>query len=142
MTLRPSTADSTEIAGVIMLSPENSAAPKMPSVASTNARRPPRAPKRRTRAMSAMMPPSPSLSARMTSGDVGQRHDDHHRPENQRHNTVDVVRGDRHGVGVAGIEERLDGIDRAGSDVAEHDAEGADHKGQADPLPASDCANA
>ena len=40
-TLRPSTADSTEIAGVIMLSPKNSAAPKIPSEASTAARRPP-----------------------------------------------------------------------------------------------------
>jgi hypothetical protein len=30
-TLRPSTADSTEIAGVIMLSPKNSAAPKIPN---------------------------------------------------------------------------------------------------------------
>ena len=34
-TFRPSTAESTEIAGVIMLSPKNSAAPKMPSAAST-----------------------------------------------------------------------------------------------------------
>ena len=34
-TLRPSTADSTEIAGVIMLSPRNSDAPKMPSAART-----------------------------------------------------------------------------------------------------------
>ena len=31
--LRPSTADSTEIAGVIMLSPKNSAAPRIPSAA-------------------------------------------------------------------------------------------------------------
>ena len=36
-TLRPSTADSTEMAGVIMLSPRNSDAPKIPSAA----RRPP-----------------------------------------------------------------------------------------------------
>jgi hypothetical protein len=34
-TLNPSTAESTEIAGVIMLSPRNSAAPKMPRAAST-----------------------------------------------------------------------------------------------------------
>ena len=41
-TLSPSTADSTEIAGVIMLSPKNSDAPKIPSAASTiAARRPP-----------------------------------------------------------------------------------------------------
>ena len=67
MTLRPSTADSTEIAGVIMLSPKNSAAPKMPSAASAIAVRRPRAkPQRVSSVMSAMMPPSPSLSARIT----------------------------------------------------------------------------
>ena len=36
-------------------------------------------------------------------GDVGQRDDDHHRPENQRHDAVHVVRADRHGVRVAGL---------------------------------------
>jgi hypothetical protein len=67
-TLSPSTADSTEIAGVIMLSPKNSEAPKMPSAASTNAARRPRCPlHRRSRVISAMMPPSPSLSARIAS---------------------------------------------------------------------------
>ncbi|MCU1699821.1 MAG: hypothetical protein JWR34_5884 [Mycobacterium sp.] len=67
ITFMPSTADNTEIAGVIMLSPLNNAAPNTPSVASTTAVRPLRAPHRRTSAMSAMMPPSPSLSARITS---------------------------------------------------------------------------
>lgn len=67
-TSRPSTADSTEIAGVIMLSPKNSAAPKIPSTVSTVAvRRPALAPDRRIRVISAMMPPSPSLSARIAS---------------------------------------------------------------------------
>ena len=67
-TLSPSTADSTEIAGVIMLSPKNSDAPKMPSAASTTAARRPRcALHRRSRVISAMMPPSPSLSARIAS---------------------------------------------------------------------------
>ncbi len=42
-TLSPSTAESTEIAGVIMLSPKNSEAPKIPSAASAiRVRRPPR----------------------------------------------------------------------------------------------------
>ena len=50
-----------------MLSPKNNAAPKMPSVASTSAVRPLRDPQRRNSATSAMMPPSPSLSARITS---------------------------------------------------------------------------
>ncbi len=67
-TLSPSTADSTEIAGVIMLSPKNSEAPKIPSAASTSfVRRPPVTPRRRISVIRAMMPPSPSLSARITS---------------------------------------------------------------------------
>ena len=44
-TLSPSTAESTEIAGVIMLSPKNSEAPKIPSAASAmRVRRPPGTP--------------------------------------------------------------------------------------------------
>src|SRR6266487_1210945 len=67
-TLTPSIADRTEIAGVIMLSPKNSEAPKMPSAASTTfARRPPGRARLRIRAINAMIPPSPSLSARITS---------------------------------------------------------------------------
>ena len=66
-TLRPSTADRTEIAGVIMLSPRKSDAPNSPSPASTSlVRRWPGVCSRRIRVISAMMPPSPSLSARMT----------------------------------------------------------------------------
>ena len=42
-TLSPSTAESTEIAGVIMLSPKNSDAPKMPSAAERELRPPPAA---------------------------------------------------------------------------------------------------
>ena len=67
-TLTPSMADRTEIAGVIMLSPKNSEAPKIPSAASTIfARRPPGRARLRIRAINAMIPPSPSLSARITS---------------------------------------------------------------------------
>ena len=67
-TWTPSTADSTEMAGVIMLSPKNSEAPKMPSAASTAlARLLPGRARRRIRAISAMIPPSPSLSARITN---------------------------------------------------------------------------
>ena len=67
-TLTPSMADRTEIAGVIMLSPKNSEAPKIPSAASTTfARRPPGRARRRIRAIRDMIPPSPSLSARITS---------------------------------------------------------------------------
>lgn len=54
--------------GVIMLSPKNSDAPKMPSAASTAVVRRPRGePVRRSRVISAMMPPSPSSSARIAS---------------------------------------------------------------------------
>jgi len=67
-TLTPSIADSTEMAGVIMLSPKNSEAPKIPSAASTAfVRRPPGTPALRIKVISAMIPPSPSLSARITS---------------------------------------------------------------------------
>src|SRR5262245_1355202 len=54
-TLTPSIAESTEIAGVIMLSPKNSDAPKTPSAASTSfVRRPPGTPRRRIKVISAM----------------------------------------------------------------------------------------
>ena len=67
-TLTPSMAESTEIAGVIMLSPKNSEAPKIPSAASTTfVRRPPETSRLRIKVISAMIPPSPSLSARITS---------------------------------------------------------------------------
>ena len=67
MIFRPSTADSTEIAGVIMLSPKNSAAPNIPSAARVAAVRRPRGLlDRRNSVISAMMPPSPLLSARIT----------------------------------------------------------------------------
>ena len=56
------------MAGVIMLSPKNSAAPKIPSAASAAfVRRPPAMPRLRIKVISAMIPPSPSLSARITS---------------------------------------------------------------------------
>jgi hypothetical protein len=67
-TFTPSIADSTEMAGVIMLSPKNSEAPNTPSAASASfVRRPPGIPRRRINVINAMIPPSPSLSARMTS---------------------------------------------------------------------------
>ncbi len=65
--LSPSTADSTEIAGVMMLSPKNSAAPKIPSAASAClTRRPEGLRSLLINVIRAMMPPSPSLSARIT----------------------------------------------------------------------------
>ena len=65
-TFSPSTADSTEIAGVIMLSPRNRDAPKMPSAMRSRFVRalPPRS--MPMSVIRAMIPPSPWLSARMT----------------------------------------------------------------------------
>jgi hypothetical protein len=61
--------------------------------------------------------------------DVGERDDDHHRPEDQRHDAVDMTIADRHGMWVTRVEDGLDRVDRAGADVAEHHAErGDDHR--------------
>ena len=66
-TLSPSTAESTEIAGVIMLSPKNNAAPRIPSIDNiVMSRALERPPIRWIRVIKAITPPSPSLSARMT----------------------------------------------------------------------------
>ena len=66
---RPSTADSTEIAGVMMPSPKNSDAPNRPTAARTAAARRPGCVERQRRSsvISAITPPSPSLSARIAS---------------------------------------------------------------------------
>ena len=61
-TFRPSTAEVTEIAGVIMPSPKNRPAPKIPSVISSVVR-PIR--RRLISAASAIPPPSPRLCARI-----------------------------------------------------------------------------
>ena len=59
-------------------------------------------------------------------GDVFQRHDDHHRPEDQAEHAVDVQPVGNQGV-VAG--ERLaEGVDRRGADVAIDDPDRADGK--------------
>ena len=58
-TSMPSTAESTEIAGVIIPSPKNSEAPKMPSATSATSRGCRRSATRRTSAIRARIPPSP-----------------------------------------------------------------------------------
>ena len=65
-TSSPSTADSTEIAGVITPSPKNRQAPAIPTRARKLRIRAP-AETRCASAISARMPPSPRLSARMIS---------------------------------------------------------------------------
>ena len=138
-TSRPSTADSTEIAGVIMPSPYSSAAPNRPSMTSIIgcARRQvvrvdavgrlvgrwPRRRGRATSAISASTPPSPSLSARMTKSryltettSVSDQKTSDRMPK--------MFAGDgRHAVGQR--HALLDGVERRGADVAVDDAEGA-----------------
>ena len=91
-TLSPSTADSTEIAGVIMLSPKNSEAPKIPSPASrTFVRR------------AAVRAPAPDQGDERHDAalavvvgahhqqHVAERHDDRHRPEDERDDAEDAL---------------------------------------------------
>ena len=75
-------------------------------------------------ASSARLPPSPLLSARMMIVTYFRRHDDHHRPEDQAEDAVDVQLVDAQRV-VAG-EGLAEGVDRRRADVAEDDADGAD----------------
>jgi hypothetical protein len=63
-TSRPSTALSTEIDGVMTPSPQNSAAPSRPRITTEPYWRDPRPTADDANAVSAMMPPSPRLSAR------------------------------------------------------------------------------
>ena len=138
MTLRPSTADSTEIAGVIMLSPKNSDAPKMPEPGQHIAVRRPRLP--RPAAQQRDQRHDPALAVVVGAHhqrDVGQRHDDHHGPEDRDTTPYTLSVADRHRVRVAGIEHRLDRVDRAGADVAEDHPERADHDGSAQALSTS-----
>ena len=64
--LTPSTADSTEIAGVIMPSPYRSAVPNKPITTKTRRRGRLFVVRGRINAVRARIPPSPWLSARMT----------------------------------------------------------------------------
>ena len=65
MIFMPSTALNTEIAGVIMLSPKNSAAAKIPSTPTIHTRRLEFLSASEISASRARLPPSPRLSARM-----------------------------------------------------------------------------
>jgi len=64
--------------------------------------------------------------------DVGDGDDERHRPEDQRHDAVEVVGADRHRVRVVGVEDGLQGVDRAGADVTEDDAQRADDGGESE----------
>ena len=91
----PSTADSTDNAGVIMPSPKKSAAPNSPSSIRTRARAGSCTP-RNTSAISAMMPPSPLLSARMMKTTYLIDTTPHERSEDERQNAEDVLLGHRY----------------------------------------------
>ncbi len=123
----PSTAESTEIAGVIMLSPKNSAAPNTPRPASTNFRRagkllPELADLRDQRHDPALaLVVGPHHQADVLDGD-----DQRHRPEDQGDDAVDAVQRRLDGMRVTRVEGGLDRVDRAGADVAEHDAQRGD----------------
>src|SRR5207248_3482968 len=62
--------------------------------------------------------------------DVLDRHDQRDRPEDHRDDAVDVTRRGSHRAVVDG-EDGLDGVERAGADVAEDDAERAERQREA-----------
>ena len=119
-TFTPSIADNTEIAGVIMLSPKNSEAPKRPRAARISRRSPtagrPSTPYQRDQGHDA------ALAVVVRPHDqqhVRDRDDDRDRPEDQRYDPVDVVLDDRHRMRVARAENGLHRVERAGPQVAE-----------------------
>ena len=128
-TLTPSTAESTEMAGVIMLSPKNSEAPKIP-----------RAGQHRLRPASAgQRPPAdqgdqrhdPALAVVVGphhEQDVGDGDDDRHRPEDQRDDPEDAVVRHLDRMRIARIEKRLHRVQRARPDVPEDDPESAERE--------------
>ncbi len=130
-TFRPSTALSTEMAGVMVPSPYSSAAPKRPSTTSSRRGRPPSSSRAGwIRAINARMPPSPLLSARMTYDQVLHRDHQHQRPEDQRQHPQHVGGGEAHlERAVEALPQRVQG---AGADVAEdHAQRGQRQDGQA-----------
>ena len=60
---------------------------------------------------------------------VGDGDDDRHRPEDERDDTEDALRGHLDRVWVVRVEHRLDGVERARPDVPEDHAERADSQG-------------
>ncbi len=128
-TFRPSTAEVTEMAGVIIPSPKNSPAPKMPSVMSIAVR--PTA----TALDQGGQGHDPAVAAVVHAHQenrVLERDDDRHRPEDQRGDPVDAGHRRARGRGVEG-EDHMLGVERARPQVAEDDAERARGPGRAGP---------
>ena len=128
---RPSTAESTEIAGVMIASPENNAAPATPNRKTRLARRPTRPSQRRLRqrhqrqnaALAAIVRPH-------QEHDIFGRHRENKRVEQQRNRADHRFFGQN--VGLGGVRQRFaQRVKRAGADVAIDDADRADdHRGQ------------
>ena len=114
----------TEIAGVMIPSPKNSAAPKMPSVTSAARVGDLGALKQRGQRH------DPAVAAVVRAHDearVLDRDDDHQRPEDQRNDPVDAGRRGVRG-GSMGREDDLLGVQRARADVAVDDAQRAERE--------------
>ena len=122
--LSPSTAESTEIAGVITLSPRNIEAPMTPRIKTKAVRRPSA---RVASAVSESVPPSPLLSARnriSTYFSVTVTISAHTISDSTPSTTSRVT-----DVVVAGRNRRLaKGVKRAGADVAVDDADAAERQ--------------
>ena len=118
--LSPSSAESTEIAGVMIASPQNNAAPATPM--QENDRRAPaqRDLGQRLQRQNAAF----ALVVRLHEEQhVFRRHDDQQRPDDQRHDADDLTNAE---AGILEMAERgLQRVERAGADVAEHDADRA-----------------
>ena len=118
----PPTAPSTEIAGVMIPSPKNNAAPKIPSdhqdrsVGDSVALQ--QRGERHDPAVSAVVGPHDEPG-------VLDRDDDHQSPEDERRGPEHVQCGD-HARGVVVGEDRLLGVEGARADVAIDDPEGAE----------------
>ena len=124
----PSTALSTEMAGVIMPSPYRSAAPKMPSSTSGQRSVVLRILIGVARAVSARMPPSPWLSARRHEGDVLAGDHQNQRPEHQGRHAHDVC--GRRFNGMRAVKALAQRIQRRRADVPVNDSEGGHRQGQ------------
>ncbi len=115
---RPSSADSTEIAGVMMASPENSAAPATPRKNTVAVRWPSAC---WASAISDSMPPSPLLSARIRNRTYLAVTVKNSAQSSKRHSADHAAVGD---AAILHVMQRLaQRVERAGADVAEHDAE-------------------
>ena len=123
--LRPSTADNTEIAGVIMELPMNIEAPTTPSASNGKLRRPSA---RCPSAIRESVPPSPLLSARSSSSTylaVTTMNSDHRISESTPSTMVRDTGAPSAACG-DGLAKR---IQRRGADIAEHDADAAQRQG-------------